>query len=97
MEELIPHSDTRDARLNIRANLYQKEVIAEAARIRHTTISNFILATAYQKAQEVLASETNFKLPAHKWEAFCKILDREPCVIKPLKDLLTSQDTFDND
>lgn len=87
----------RDERLNIRASHYQKAVISEAAKIRNTTVSQFIIMLAFEAAQEILAHETNFKLPKKQWDAFCEALDRAPCYKPELNKLLTESDVFDNE
>ena len=38
----------KEARFSIRASARQKEVIAQAARLRRTTMSDFVLEQAYQ-------------------------------------------------
>jgi len=95
MRQLMPQG-SREARLNIRASQYQKEIIMEAAKIKHTTISNFVLGRAYQEAQEILANETNFKLDNKKWKIFCDALDSKPRIIKSLQNLLDKDSIFDN-
>ena len=96
MQQLTSQLDNRESRLNIRASYYQKEIITKAARIKHTTISNFVLERAYQEAQEILANETNFKLDNIRWEKFCNALDSNPRTIKPLQKLLTETGVFNN-
>ena len=96
MRQLTSQVDNREARLNIRANYYQKEIITKAARIKHTTISNFVLERACQEAQEILANETDFRLNNTQWAKFCDALDSNPRVIKPLQKLLTEDGVFDN-
>ena len=87
--------ENKESRLNIRASQYQKEIITEAARKQHTSISNFILGIAYREAQEILADETDFKLPAERWEAFCAALDKKPNNILALQKLLSNSSVFD--
>ena len=97
MQQSLSHEVNREARLNIRSSHYQKEIIAMAAQIKQTTISNFVLGSAYQEAQEILANETNFKLDGPRWKLFCDALDGNPRVIKPLSELLTAPGIFDHD
>ena len=94
------HSDQKKEKLNIRASARQKSVIKEAARLRQTTVADFVLENAVKAAQEViarqrLADQTQFVLPKSEWEAFCASLDA-PSKPKPaLRKLLTEPGLFD--
>lgn len=85
----------KETRLNVRASVYQKNIILRAAKLRNTTISNFILQKAYEDAQTILAEESHFKLSNRSWEQLCKVLDRTPKSTPALKKLLTQPDIFD--
>ena len=47
-------SDSKETRINVRINREQKAVIARAARLRRTTISNFVIGNALQAASQVV-------------------------------------------
>lgn len=78
----------KDARLNIRARAHQKDVIARAAALQGTTISDFVLEKAYEAAHRALAEETTIRLPRKQWAAFVKALDAPPKAPPRLKRLL---------
>ncbi len=82
-------------KVQLRLRPEQKDVIARAARLRQTTLSNFMLENAYQAAQQVLAEQVHFALPPERWRAFCAALDAPPRVIPALNVLLTEASLFD--
>jgi uncharacterized protein (DUF1778 family) len=89
-------SSNKETRLNIRANFHQKEVISQAAKIRNTTISNFVIEKAYEVAQSVVAEKTVFTLPTQQWQEFCQALDKKPKNNHSLRELLSKPDVFDS-
>ena len=85
----------KEARLNIRATFHQKQVISEAAAIKQTTSSEFILENAYEAACQVLFDQNRFLLSEKQWKEFCQALDAPPRDIPALKKLLTEPGVFD--
>jgi len=85
----------KDTKVQIRLRAAQKTLLARAARLRRTTLSNFLLDNACTAAQQVLAEQVHFVLPPDRWEAFCKALDARPRVRPALKKLLTEASVFD--
>jgi uncharacterized protein (DUF1778 family) len=85
----------KTTRLDVRASEHQKAVIAKAAELKHTSISDFVLENAYQAASQVIADETNIKMPPEQWEAFCQALDTPPKRIPALVKLLNEPSVFD--
>ena len=83
------------SRLSIRVSATQKRVIAEAARIQDTTISDFVLEQSLTAAQQVIADQVQFRLPKKQWKEFCDALDAPPKVIPALRKLLTKPGLFD--
>jgi len=56
----------------------QKDVIARAASLKQTTLTNFMVEHAFQRAQQILADQVHFYLSREKWDAFCATLDAPP-------------------
>lgn len=83
------------SRFSIRASATQKRVIAEAARIRDTTISDFVLEQSLTAAQQVIADQVQFRLSKKQWKQFCDALDAQPKTIPALRRLLTKPGLFD--
>ena len=88
-------STQKASRFSIRASATQKRIIAEAARIKDTTISDFVLEQSLQAAQQVIADQVHFKLPKQEWKKFCEALDAPPKSIPALRKILTEPNYFD--
>jgi uncharacterized protein (DUF1778 family) len=88
-------STQKVSRFSIRASATQKRVIAEAARIRETTISDFVLEQSLTAAQQVIADQVQFRLPKKQWKQFCDALDAPLKTIPALRKLLTKPGLFD--
>jgi uncharacterized protein (DUF1778 family) len=87
---------TKPNRLNLRASVAQKSMLEEAARLKQTSVSEFVLQKACEAAQEVLAEHSRIQLPKTDWEAFRKALDAPPRPIPTLGRLLTEPGVFDD-
>lgn len=85
----------KQAKVQLRLSAEQKEMIARAARLRQTTLSNFLLENGCSAAQQVLAEQVHFVLPPDRWQAFCAALDAPPRDIPALRKLLTEASVFD--
>src|SRR5436190_19149254 len=92
-----PPSSVKATRVQLRLQPAQKALLARAAQLRRTSLSNFMLEHACEAAQQVLAEQVDIVLPATEWEAFCKALDAPPRQIPALKKLLTEASVFDED
>ena len=90
-----PAALTRPARLNIRATQQQKEVVARAARLTHTSISEFVLGRACRDAEALLAEQNDFSLSKPQWKALCRALDSPPRELPALRRLLAEKGVFD--
>src|SRR2546425_12519485 len=90
-----PASSLKATKVQLRLRPDQKAVLARAAALRQTSLSNFMLEHAYEAAQQVLAEQVDIVMPAAEWEAFCKALDAPPRTIPALRKLLTEASIFD--
>ena len=84
-----PTRKKREARLAIRTDSQVKKILTQAARVRHTNVSQFVLQASLDAAHTVLADQTEFRLTPAQWEAFCERLDAPAKVIPALKDLFS--------
>jgi uncharacterized protein (DUF1778 family) len=75
--------------------LRQKEVIARAAELKQTTLTNFMVEQAFTAAQLILADQVHFALSPKKWDEFCAVLDAPPKDLPRLRKLLTEPSVFD--
>jgi uncharacterized protein (DUF1778 family) len=88
-------SPVKATKVQLRLRPDQKAVLARAAALRHTSLSNFMLENAYAAAQQVLAEQTDIVLSPAEWRAFCQALDAPPRPIPALRKLLTESSVFD--
>ena len=84
----------KESRLSIRATEPEKAILAHAARVRRTNVSQFVLQASLDAAHTVLVDQTEFRLPQKQWEEFCQRIDEEPKVIPALQKLFSEQDPF---
>ncbi len=67
---------TKQARIGIRITKEQKALIKRGASVQGQKLSDFVLASAQEKAEMVLAEQKEFVLSAERWKAFVEALDR---------------------
>ncbi len=70
-------SQTRDVTINIRAQQSQRDLIDRAAAIQGKSRSEFMLESAYQKAQDVLLDDCFFGLDEAKFQQFVALAGME--------------------
>ncbi len=63
-------------RLNLRASLQQRTLIERGARAQGKNLTDFVVSSAYEKAEHVLADQRNFALSPKRWNEFLAALDR---------------------
>jgi uncharacterized protein (DUF1778 family) len=85
----------KGSRFSIRASAVQKKVIAQAARIKEVTMSEFVLEQSLAAAQQVIADQAQFTLPKKQWREFCAMLDAPPKSVPALGRLLKKRGLFD--
>lgn len=85
----------RNERLSIRVPLQVKDLLVNAAAIRHKTLSDFVLDTAISEAEAVMAERRSFSLSPAAWEAFQTALDAPPQKHARMEQLLNEPSVFD--
>ena len=90
-----PTSKRKVATVQLRLHPAEKAVLARAAQLRQTSLSNFMLQHACDAAQQVIADQVDLVMSPAEWERFRKALDAPPRSIPTLKKLLTQQSVFD--
>ena len=88
-------TSTKSERLQLRLTNQQKDIIARAAQVKQTTMTNFILEKSYEAAVEVLSEQTIFSLTDEEWDNFCQALEAPPKPIPALRKLLSEKSVFD--
>lgn len=66
---------TKDARLNLRLRAADDELIRHAAAQSGQSVSDFLTASAVERAHEVLADQSSFTLEAATWDEFVALVD----------------------
>ena len=84
----------KDRELDILVTDDEKAVIENAAGLNHMTMSQFVLQSALRAAEEVLASQTRFVVPADRWDEFTALLDRPGRVLPGLREAESKPSPF---
>lgn len=66
----------RDRRFQLRATASEEELIRVAAERQGVSVTEFIMRSAREKAEEALADQTRFVLDDARWKKFIAALDR---------------------
>ena len=90
--------------LHIRASERDKKTLAQAARIKNLSISQFLLQTTLPIAEEIVKTEapamedvqTVFALEEDAWQAFNRLLDAPPRPLPALQKLLLSKPVWES-
>jgi uncharacterized protein (DUF1778 family) len=88
-------SQARDVTINIRAKQNQRDLIDRAAEVQNKSRSEFMLESAYQKAQDVILERSFFGLDEVKFQQFIELLDTPPKSNENLHALLTTKPLWD--
>lgn len=72
----------RDRRFQLRASAADEELIKVAADRQGVTVTEFILRSSREKAEQALSDQSRFVLDEKQWKAFMVALDR-PARDKP--------------
>jgi uncharacterized protein (DUF1778 family) len=67
-------SDVKRERLDARVTTEQKEIIQQAAAIRHVSVTDFVVESALERAYETLESHARWELDAEQSRAFAALL-----------------------
>ena len=80
---------TKTKRFNLRATPKQEHLIRVAAERQGINVTDFILDSACEKAEQALADQSHFVLNEKQWAEFMKALDGPPRVIPEIKRLFS--------
>ena len=85
---------TRDARIAFRASARQEQIIKAAAAASDKTMTDFVLDTAVQHAEKILADRRYFLVDEAQWAAVERILEQPMPALPKLSALLRADDVF---
>ena len=80
---------TRSARLGLRATPKQEAVLRRAAEVSNKSMTDFILDSAYQAAQQTLLDQRLFLVSGSQSQALLTLLDRPARDNQGLTDLFS--------
>jgi uncharacterized protein (DUF1778 family) len=86
---------SKSGRLEIRITNEARQILQQAAKERHTTVSQFVLESALQSAGTVLSERSRMGLDADQWTAFMAALDAPPRRHPRLERLLNEPSVLD--
>jgi uncharacterized protein (DUF1778 family) len=72
----------RDRRFQLRATTSQETLIKVAAERQGVSVTDFIIRSACEKAEQTLSDQRRFTLDEKQWKLFAQALNRPP-VAKP--------------
>ena len=78
---------TRSARLGLRATPEQEAVLRRAAEVAHKSLTDFILDSACQAAEQTLLDQRLFMVSGSQHRALLELLERPARSSKELRDL----------
>jgi uncharacterized protein (DUF1778 family) len=91
----MPHTETRDQKLDLRLTPSAKRTLQIAAQAAHRSVSEFVLESALARAEETLPDRRRFGLSAAQWEAFQAALSAPPRRSRRLAKLLKEPSVFE--
>jgi uncharacterized protein (DUF1778 family) len=95
--ELSTNVDARAAkahRVNLRASARQEQVIRRAAAATDRTMTDFILDSAVERAERLLADRRWFLASAEQWAEFERLLDAPLPATERFEKLAARPDAF---
>jgi uncharacterized protein (DUF1778 family) len=88
-------SNAKESTIQLRISKEQKCILSKVANLQHKTLSSFVLMSAYEAAQQILAAQI-LKLSPEEWYLFCEALDQPARSIPKLQSLLQSPGLLDD-
>jgi uncharacterized protein (DUF1778 family) len=92
---MAPTRTNRTEKLDLRITPAAKRALQSAAKASHKTLSDFVLESALQRADTVLADRHVFRLDANEWQKLLAALDAKPKIRPRLKRLLNEPSILD--
>lgn len=92
----ISSSAPRSARLGLRATLEQEAMLRRAAEVSHKSLTDFILDSACQAAEQALLDQRLFMASGVQYQALMDLLDQPEQVNEGLRDLLSRKSPWED-
>jgi uncharacterized protein (DUF1778 family) len=91
----VPVAETRNQKLDLRLTPSAKKTLQAAARESGRSVSDFVLESALQRAQETLPDRQYFGLNRKQWDAFQMALDAPARPVPRMARLLREPSVFE--
>jgi uncharacterized protein (DUF1778 family) len=91
-----PTARPRTARLGLRATPEQEMILRQAAQVRQKTLTDFILESACQAAQDTLLDQRLFLVEDTRYQTLLELLERPAQDNPGLKRLFTEPPPWDD-
>lgn len=88
-------TETRNEKLDLRLTSSAKRTLQIAAKLARRSVSEFVLESALQRAEETLPDRQHFGLSAKQWMAFQAALEAAPRPMPNLAKLLREPSVFE--
>lgn len=88
-------SVTRSARLGLRATPEQEAVLRRAAEVAHKSLTDFILDSACQAAEQTLLDQRLFMVSGSQYQALMNLLDQPEQTNEGVRDLFSRKAPWD--
>jgi uncharacterized protein (DUF1778 family) len=72
----MPAAATKESRFNLRTTTAQRTIIERGAAVQGQKLTDFVVSSACEKAEQVLADQRSFVVSQAKWDEFVAALDR---------------------
>lgn len=87
--------ESRSERVDLRMTPTAKQTLQHAAAIRNKTLTEFLLDSGLNAAQDALADRRAFVVNDQQWDAFLAILDAPPADNPRLRALLARKPAWE--
>jgi uncharacterized protein (DUF1778 family) len=88
-------SSTRSARLGLRATPEQEAVLRRAAEVAHKSLTDFILDSACQAAEQTLLDQRLFMVSGSQYQALMDLLEQPEQANEGLRNLFARKVPWD--
>lgn len=82
-------SSPKSHRLNVRVDADDDALFRQAAETAGQTLSSFMIESARERSERVLADRSRFVLDDEQWDTFCAALDQPAQAVPAVRDLLS--------
>jgi len=91
----MPARSIRTEKLDLRLTPDAKKKLRAAAEVAHRSVSEFVLATALMRAEELLGEQRDLRLTRAEWTRFVQALDAPPRSHARMEKLLREPSVFE--